>query len=202
MTTVIARHRSGEPHRRPADVAVLRPATVADTEAVLAMSARCSRETLDHRFHGSADAGSYFRALLRAGRGQQTLLAWHGPTCVGVATLGVDATGTAALAVLVEDAWQRRGIGTQLTATLLEGVRATGVSTVHADVLGDDRFILEALRRIAPLTVSISRGIWSIDVALGGQPCQPAGDGPRVGAMSHTTGGRGLDQVSESCATS
>lgn len=201
MTSVMTQQRSTAPHRRTAGAAVLRPATVPDTEAVLAMLARCSSEILVHRFHGSADAASYFSALQQAGPGQQTLLAWRGPTCVGVATLGVDATGIAALAVLVEDARQRRGIGTQLTAKLLEGVRA-GASTVHAGVLSDNRFILEALRRIAQLTVSISRGIWSIDVGLGGQPCQPAANGPRVGTMSPSTGGRGLDHLSESCAIS
>jgi GNAT superfamily N-acetyltransferase len=46
--------------------------------------------------------------------------------------------------VLVEDAWQHRGIGTQLTASLLDSARAKGVSIVHADVLSDDRHILQA----------------------------------------------------------
>ena len=59
----------------------------------------------------------------------------------------------------MEDAWQRRGVGTQLTASVLDSARARGATTVHADVLGDDLFILEALRRIGPLTVSIDSGI-------------------------------------------
>jgi len=134
------------------------------------MLARCSRESLFNRFHGFTDGRAYFGALLRDGPVQQTLLAWCGSTCVGVATLGVGATGIVDLAVLVEDAWQHRGIGTQLTASLLDSARAKGVSLVHAEVLSDNRFILQALRRIGPLTVSIERGVWSIDVALGCQP--------------------------------
>jgi GNAT superfamily N-acetyltransferase len=150
-----------------AEVAVLRPATVSDTEAVLAMLARCSRESLFNRFHGFADGVAYFGALLRDGPVQQTLLAWYGSTCVGVATLGVGATGIVDLGVLVADAWQRRGIGTRLTASLVDSARAKGVSIVHAEVLSDNRLMLQALRRSGPLTVSIERGVWSIDVALG-----------------------------------
>jgi GNAT superfamily N-acetyltransferase len=185
-----------------AELAVLSPATVLDTEAVLAIVARCSRETLFHRFHGFSDAVSYFSALLEDGPVQQTLLAWHGSTCVGVATVGVDATGIIDLAVLVEDAWQRRGIGTQLTDALLDTARANGVSSVHADVLGDDRFILKALRRIGPLSGSIERGVWSIDVTLGRQPCQSVGDTLPVAPETPAGGGRRLDQLSESGAIS
>jgi N-acetylglutamate synthase-like GNAT family acetyltransferase len=177
-----------------AEVAVLRPAAVSDIEAVLAMLARCSRATLFHRFHGFTDGVAYFGALLRDGPVQQTLLAWYGSTCLGVATLGVGATGIVDLGVLVEDAWQHRGVGTQLTASLLDSARAKGVSIVHADVLSDDLFILQALRRVGPLTASIERGIWSIDVALGCQPFRPAGNRLPVVPETSAGGGRRLDQ--------
>ena len=74
--------------------------------------------------------------------------------------------GVVDLGVLVEDAWQRRGIGTCLVASLLVNARAMGVMTVHADVLGDDLFILAALRRIGPLSVSIEFGSYSIDIEI------------------------------------
>ena len=202
MTSVMTLQRSSALRGSLAEVAVLRPATVSDTGSVLAMLARCSRETLFHRFHGFADAVSYFSALLQDGLVQQTLLAWYGSTCVGVATLGVDATGIIDLAVLVEDARQRRGIGIQLTDALLDSAQAEGVSSVHADVLGDDRFILKALRRIGSLTGSIDRGVWSIDVALGCQPCQSAGDTLPDAPETPACGGRRLDQLSESGAIS
>jgi ribosomal protein S18 acetylase RimI-like enzyme len=149
---------------------------VSDTDAVLAMLARCSSDTRFHRFHGFPDGVAYFRALLRDGPAQQTLVALSGSTCVGVATLGVGPAGILDLGVLVEDAWQRRGIGTQLTASLLASAQAKAVSIVHADVLSDDLFILKSLRRIGPLTTSIERGIWSIDIPLGRQPSQLAGN--------------------------
>jgi hypothetical protein len=86
---------------------------------------------------------------------------------VGVATLGVGATGIADLGILVEDAWQRCGVGTRLATSLLESARAKDVTTVHAEVLADDQFILEALRRIGPLTVTIESGSLSVDIDLG-----------------------------------
>jgi len=144
------------------------------------MLARCSRSSLFHRFHGFTDGVAYYSALLRDRPIDQTLIAWHGSTCVGVASLGVGAGGNIDLAVLVEDAWQRRGIGTRLTASLLAGARAQGVTSVHADVLCDDLCILQALRRIGPLTASIESGIYSIDVDISRQENQAMMPGARV----------------------
>lgn len=169
MTSVMVVQAPSAPPCWVNEVKLLRPAE-SDTKAVLAMLARCSRASLFHRFHGFTDGVDYFTALLRVGPVEQTLLAWCRSTCVGVAALSVSATGTADLGVLVEDAWQRRGVGTRLVASLLDTARAHGVSAVHADVLGDDRFILHTLRRIGPLTVSIEFGVLAIDVDLGRRP--------------------------------
>jgi GNAT superfamily N-acetyltransferase len=155
------------------EVSVIGP-TVSDTEDVLAMLARCSPRTLFHRFHGITDGVAYYGTLLRDRPVDSTLLAWHGSTCVGVANLGVNATGTIDLAVLVEDAWQRRGIGTQLIESSLDRARARGVATVHADVLGDDLFILQGLRRMGSLTVSIEFGTYAIDVDISRPGSQPS----------------------------
>jgi GNAT superfamily N-acetyltransferase len=176
MTTVMTVQEPMAPRHRVAEVAVLRPAAVSDTRAVLAMLARCSRAARFHRFHGFTDGVPYFQAQLRDRPGDQTLLAWYGATCVGVATLGVGDTGRVELGVLVEDAWQRQGIGTQLTVSLLDNARAMGVNTVHADVLSDDLYVLKLLRRIGQLKASVERGVWSIDVALRDQPNGPPGN--------------------------
>jgi GNAT superfamily N-acetyltransferase len=172
MTSVMMVQAASAPSRGAAEVRFLR-AAVPDTEAVLAMLGRCSRESLFHRFHGFTDGVAYFGALLRDRPATESLLAWRGSACVGVATLGVGTTGIVDLGVLVEDAWQRRGIGTRLVTSLLDGAREKGVTTVHADVLADDAFILRVLRQIGPLRVSIQSGSYSVDVDLSRPPGQP-----------------------------
>jgi hypothetical protein len=41
---------------------------------------------------------------------------------------------------------------------------------VHADVLGEDRFVVEALRRAGPMTVAIASGTYSVDIDLDPPP--------------------------------
>jgi GNAT superfamily N-acetyltransferase len=176
------------------EVRVLRP-TASDTEAVLEMLGRCSRASLFRRFHGYTDGANYFGALLRDGPIDQTLLAWYRSTCVGVAALGVGTTGMSDLGVLIEDAWQRRGIGTWLVGSLLVNARAKGVTTVHADVLGDDRFILEAVRRIGPLKVTIEFGSYSIDIEIGRQGSQPSRISLPVGLEAANGGDSRVDRA-------
>jgi GNAT superfamily N-acetyltransferase len=145
-------------------------AAVTDTPAVLAMLGRCSPATLFHRFHGPSDGVVYTRALLARQSIDETLVAWHDEACVGLATLSRDREGTPHLGVLVEDAWQRQGVGRQLVSTLLGQARAHGVRHVHADVLGEDRFLVQALRRAGSMTVAIASGSYSVDIDLESSP--------------------------------
>ena len=116
-------------------------------------------------------------------------LAWEWPLSAP------GATGIVDLGVLVEDAWQRRGVGTWLVASLLVNARSRGVTTVHADVLGDDLFILEALRRIGPLTVAIEFGTYSIDIDIGRHGGQRSGIGLPVGFEIPKGGDGRLDRA-------
>jgi N-acetylglutamate synthase-like GNAT family acetyltransferase len=144
----------------------LRKATVADTDAALAMVGRCSRATLFHRFHSFTDGVAYTRSLLRDHPHDETLIAWNRSICVGLATLAYDEDEIPELAVLVEDTWQRRRIGSRLVRSLLERARATGVAAVHAHILGDDRFIVDVLRQVGHLAVSVEQGAFSVTVDL------------------------------------
>jgi GNAT superfamily N-acetyltransferase len=148
----------------------VKPARVADTPAVLAMLGRCSPGTLFHRFHGPSDGVVYIQALLARQSMDETLVAWYGEACVGLATLSRDREGLSHLGVLVEDAWQRRGVGRRLVSTLLGAARSHGVRQVHADVLGEDRFVVEALRRAGSMTATIASGTYSVDIDLDSSP--------------------------------
>jgi GNAT superfamily N-acetyltransferase len=141
--------------------------TLADEAAVWAMVGRCSRTTLFHRFHSYTDGRAYLRTLFVSGRDQPALLAWHGAACIGIANLAVDSTGVADVGVLVEDAWQRRGVGSRLVSALFDTARSRGATRVHADVMGEDQFLLRILRRFGPLIVSLASGSYSAELDLG-----------------------------------
>lgn len=149
----------------------IRRASAADTPAVMAMISRCSRETLVHRFHGPARGAELTRdQLMRPG--MVGYLAWAGMRCVALGVLGFDGH----LGVLVEDAWQRRGVGSCLTRTLVAHARDHGVRILHADVLVEDSFLLRLLRKVGPLWASTSHGTHSVDISLSSAPpCCPAG---------------------------
>ena len=134
--------------------------------AALAMLSRCSRQSLYHRFHGYTDGVAYTRSLLNERPSDENLLAWDHSTCIGMATISRDERGAAHLGVLVEDRWQRQGVGTRLIRALIDTARSRGVTRVHADVLGEDQFLLRVLRRVGPLKVAIELGTFSVDVDL------------------------------------
>jgi len=145
------------------DNLLVRSLLPADLPAVGEMTARCSRDTIFHRFHGFIDLPTYLGGLLT---GEQTsvVACWEN-CCVGLASLGPGAQGPE-LAVLVEDAWQRRGIGGALFDALVDMAKARGHRLLHADVLFEDAYILRALARYGRLDVELEYGDYSVSVYL------------------------------------
>jgi GNAT superfamily N-acetyltransferase len=125
----------------PADVGrtpLLRRGTVSDAEAVIAMHERCSHESRAQRYHvPMIRLTSRTARHLAAPAGGASILACVGDSVVGMATvapwqeLGPDGRSVMELAVLVEDGWQRRGVGTALLRQ---------VATAAGD-LGADRVV-------------------------------------------------------------
>jgi GNAT superfamily N-acetyltransferase len=112
------------------DGAVLvRVARLSDVDALVTMHRRCSPHSLTQRYHQSEDQGRDFVALVR--RQVQsylpTLLATVEDRIVGVTTTrpGADAR-TVRCGLLVEDAWQRRGVGTMLLSAAARAAVADG----------------------------------------------------------------------------
>ena len=148
----------------PASQLHIRTLTPEQLRDLLKMVGRCSSSSLFHRFHGITDGTAYVRHLV-ATSGHETLTAWSGARCVGLATLARSARDHE-LGVLVEDDWQRRGIGTELLTCLVASARARGIDQIVADVLGEDSFVLSALRRVGPLVVTLEWGVYTVRVAL------------------------------------
>jgi GNAT superfamily N-acetyltransferase len=137
-----------------------------DVEPVLAMLGRCSVATRYHRFHGVTDGVSHATKLVANAADGDAYAAWSGDRCVGLASLAVDPDGCASIGVLVEDAWQRHGVGTALTSALAHEARERGVDRLAADVLAENRFILRLLARIGPITSAVGYGGYAVRVAL------------------------------------
>jgi RimJ/RimL family protein N-acetyltransferase len=70
----------------------------------------------------------------------------------GVAQYEPDAIpGVAEVAVVVEDGWQNRGLGTVMLDAVLEAGEARGIRTFSASVLSDNRRMLRVLRRLGEI---------------------------------------------------
>jgi GNAT superfamily N-acetyltransferase len=151
------------------------------------MLGRCSRATLFRRFHGYSDGTAHVRSLT-AGRRHLSTTAWDGADCVGLATLAAGPGGHD-LGVLVEDRFQRRGVGTALVARLLADARVAGVASFGADLLYDTAFAVRLLAQAGPLRSSLDWGVLRVTVDLA-SPGHPSPGRPSPGRLSPGPGQR------------
>lgn len=114
-----------------ADTAVLvRIASLAEAGAVSALHARSSADTV-RRAHGAPLArvdARLARRLLAGGTG--AVVAVVDDRVVGLASLGEVSDAACDLVLLVEDAWQRRGVGTRLLGAAARLAAARGLEEV------------------------------------------------------------------------
>jgi len=99
----------------------------------------------DHWYHRFAHVDYRTRLALVAERQEA-----GGPLLHAVARYEPgEADGTTEIAIVVEDAWQHRGLGTLLLDALLAAAEARGLRRFTADVLADNRPMLGVLTRVA-----------------------------------------------------
>jgi GNAT superfamily N-acetyltransferase len=67
---------------------------------------------------------------------------------------------------VVEDAWQRQGIGVTMLEALVDLAKGRGFGVLHADVLFEDVFILGVLARYGRLQVKLEYGEYSVAIHL------------------------------------
>jgi GNAT superfamily N-acetyltransferase len=142
--------------------------TASDVEDVLAMYDRCSAETRYRRWHGHLRSfPSAYLSALAAGADQHiAVVARHGSEVIGFASAAETAPGTREIGILVEDRWQRRGVGRRLQSLLLAESAALGTRYVHAEVLARDVWLVDALRRLGPTSVRTEGGSMTAEVQL------------------------------------
>jgi GNAT superfamily N-acetyltransferase len=127
----------------------LRPASSADALLVGALHARCSPAARRSRFLSPTP---------RLGPGElDALLAGYavvamttdGGSAVAVANLDPDGPGAARCAVLVDNAWQGRGLGTALVRRLADTAAEQGLVELTGRARADDLGVTRLLRRAA-----------------------------------------------------
>jgi GNAT superfamily N-acetyltransferase len=139
------------------DEVVTRVAIATDVPAMLALHQRCSADSLRFRYLSAyvPDEATLLAMISRT----HTLLAWHDGHVVGMGNLAFD-NDRAELALLVEDAWQGRGIGWLLGTELAALARERGATALNATTAGANRRVHELMGRIAgvPMTVEYAEG--------------------------------------------
>jgi predicted N-acetyltransferase YhbS len=152
-----------------AEIAV-RLARPADLEAVHAMHGRCSATSRYHRYLGTAAGPSAARLgrLLAPARGLALVASVAGRADQVVALANLTGEGVLAeAALLVEDGWQRRGIGTALARRLITLAADSGYAALLAHALPDNGAMLRMLCRLShPYTVDRAGPVVGITLPL------------------------------------
>lgn len=138
----------------------LRPGSVADLEAMEAFLLGLSPDSSYRRFltgFGPGTPPGLARRLLRPGATGASLLAWHGAVVVGhgmwapVPSLRDQASvsSTVEIGVVVADAWQGRGIGSQLVDGLALDIARHGFPRVQAVISAENQVVRRMVARRA-----------------------------------------------------
>jgi GNAT superfamily N-acetyltransferase len=137
-----------------------RQAVPADREALARMFERCTASTRYRRFHGPVKAipERYLAEALSGSPFHYALVAFLEPASavqaagalsggiVALASCRLVEEGAAELGILVEDAWQRQGLGTRLVDELVAHASASGLSVLEAQLLAEQAWITSLLR--------------------------------------------------------
>jgi GNAT superfamily N-acetyltransferase len=161
-----------------AALASVRRATEGDRQALVRMLARCSGETRYRRFHGpvklfperyltEALSGSPVHfALVASVPSASGAEGAAGEDVVALASCRAVAEGVAELGVLVEDAWQRRGIGDRLLRGMADFAARSGLRALQAQLLAEQPWIAGLLRRYGRCETVATGGLLNVTVRL------------------------------------
>ncbi|CAL9360048.1 GNAT family N-acetyltransferase [Streptomyces sp. enrichment culture] len=138
-----------------------------DLPAARAMHDRCSDRTLGLRYHGPvADADRYLNHLLSPRFGRTLAVETASGRLVGLGHLLWDGDETE-VALLVEDAWQRRGVGSELLRRLVGLALDAGCDSVYAVTQASNTGMVAAMRALRlPLDYQIEEGTLVITARL------------------------------------
>ncbi|GAA4815907.1 GNAT family N-acetyltransferase [Streptomyces ziwulingensis] len=171
----------------------VRRADTGDLRAARAMHDRCSPRTLQMRYHGPVgDADRYLNHLLSPRYGRTLAARTANGRIIGLGHLLWDGDETE-VALLVEDDWQRRGIGAELLGRLVTMAAEAGCASVYAVTQASNTGMVAAMRGLGlPLDYQIEEGTLVItarvDTSVAGSP--------RPASGSYETSGSGRSSES------
>lgn len=172
----------------------IRRAGPEDLRAAAAMHGRCSPGTLAMRYHGPVgDADRYLSHLLGPRFGRSLAVETASGRLVALGHLLWDGEENE-VALIVEDEWQRRGIGVALLRKLVEMAVEAGRESVYAVTRSANTGMVAAMRELAlPLDYQVEDGTLVITAALPAPQDAPAGaqDGagrPAIAALPWIAG--------------
>jgi GNAT superfamily N-acetyltransferase len=158
------------------------PALPAARRAVEQMFDRCSLRTRYQRFHAPVKAipARYLAEAVSGHPFHHALIAWHqdppgpldaagdpAPRAVALASCRLVAEGAAELGLLVEDDWQRAGVGRRLLGDLVAHADRSGVRVLEAQLMAEQAWIATLLRPYGPCRLrSAWDGIINVTVRL------------------------------------
>ncbi|MFD4858976.1 GNAT family N-acetyltransferase [Streptomyces atratus] len=142
-----------------------------DLEEARAMHDRCSEQTLRLRYHGPVrDADRYLDHLLSPRFGRTLAVQTASGRLVALGHLLWDGDETE-VALLVEDEWQRRGIGSELLGRLVTLAIEAGCESVYAVTQASNTGMVAAMRALSlPLDYQIEEGTLVITARLDATP--------------------------------
>ncbi|MFB7517192.1 GNAT family N-acetyltransferase [Streptomyces sp. NPDC056144] len=149
----------------------VRRADQRDLPAARAMHDRCSARTLGLRYHGPVgDAGRYLDHLLSPRFGRTLAVQTASGRMVALGHLLWDGDETE-VALMVEDDWQRRGIGSELLHRLVALAEEAGCASVYAVTQASNTGMVAAMRALnLPLDYQIEEGTLVITARLTAAP--------------------------------
>jgi GNAT superfamily N-acetyltransferase len=160
-----------------------RRAAEGDRQALVRMLARCSGETRYRRFHGPVKVfpERYLTEALSGGPVHFALVASVPAAAaaaadvaegdadddiVALASCRVVAEGVAELGLLVEDEWQRQGVGGRLLREMAEFATGIGLRVLQAQLLAEQPWITGMLRPYGRCEIVATGGVLNVTVRL------------------------------------
>lgn len=150
-------------------VVCVRPASRTDGDLLNDMFLRCSKGTRYRRFHGFVHAlpEAYLNEVLAGAPWHLALVAETDRKIVSLASLRLVDTDSAEIAILVDDAYQHRGLGGAMLRRLVNHADRLGIGKLTAKVLAEQMWTLRVLATYGTCRWRVDFGVVEVTLRLG-----------------------------------